>query len=353
MHNKPGALPKKEIALFAFNCQRTMKAIVINVPGSKLNGPITRRQAFEVMWKMSGMEKDWKMEFLSNTCTPVEIHKEKFVKRHDTFVPKPLQQYWLGATHASLSLEEKAKAYQLNEDYINANWDTLVLSLLENQLNCAAATAVGKQLNEPPSEILRLILDTVRTKLTRTACTESHVRAYTELRKSEEPVGLILEDDLTMLPGLCDQIRQIQDWLKLHEIEWNLVQLGWSKHSDRSVMFNPESPIGMPIKGVYGNTALLVNLQNNTPGNVTRLIHVHRRDDAVIKANDVVLAESSLRIFVAKERLVGPPAGNHESVVAGKAMDYDQYCWDPEKMDEVKKVTAKVLEECSKPQTIE
>lgn len=323
-----------------------MKAIVINVPGSKLNGTVTRRQAFEAMWEMSGMKEDWNMEFLSDVCTPAELRDRTTVRRHDTFIPKALQQYWLGTTSTSLTPEEKTNANDINERYVNDCWKNLVWLLLDHNLNCAVAARV--MVNELAPEILELVLDTVRTKLTRSACTESHVRAYQELTNSTEPVGLILEDDLVILPSLRDQIREIRKWLEAHSMEWDLIQLGWSKHSNRPVMFKPESPIGVPINGVYGNTALLVNLRTNTPEKVIDLIENHRRFAAVVKANDVVLAESSLRIFVAKDRLVGPPAGNHESVVAGKAMNYDQYCWDPEKLDEVRAVTAKVLEQCAK-----
>jgi hypothetical protein len=325
-----------------------LRTIAINVPGSLLqqNPPILRKDDLKAKWKASAISKIAYLTFLDNPCTPAEIVTNpeylELAKRHDTFYPPPLLKYLMKKD--SLTEEEKAGATILAESEILRNWNFLITTLTGLGFSCQDPAAVAhydsSQLSGQP---LVWMLDALRTKLTRTACTLSHLRLYRdfdrEMSEIEYPfAGLLLEDDLVFAPGLDKQIIDIVHWLQRNDSDWNFVQLGWSKHADRPVVEIPGSPLSRPVRGVFGNTAVLVNLGNGSQKKLAKLIQAAQLATPVL-ANDVILAEGCDRehCYVATQRLVGPPVGQHLSVLAGKAMDYSSVCWDPEVLELISK----------------
>jgi len=320
---------------------QNVEAIVINVPGSLLKPGLTRKDAFLKTWQNSSPEVP--VEFLQNVCTCAEVVETptllSLAKLHGTFIPPPLRKLILGApASAVLSEAGKTQADKKIEFIIDKEWVRLVSILkaldfnLRDSENQLQQLAIGEDL-----ELTKYLLDCVRTKITRTACTESHLRVYEKLHKSDKYLGLLLEDDLCILPGFWKQVKEIFEWLEENRPDWDIVQLGYSKHAERPIKPIEGAPVSLAPLGAYGNTAVLINNDNIAAYKVFLRIKKHRKlalkEGNKLLANDVVIAEyPQLNRYVANVRLIGPPPGNHISVLAGKEMNYDSYCWDPEQL---------------------
>ncbi len=323
--------------------QMPIKAVVINVPGSllQINPPVYRKHEFDKNFKKSDLRKLAYADFLDNVCTPKEIVNDptliEIAKRHDTFYPPPLLKLLMNKP--SLNPEEKEQAKILAESECLRHWDTVV-SILEQALNfsCRDEEQVRKYDTEQLSgQLLFYLLDVVRTKLTRTACTVSHSRAYQAMTEYSQlyfsDVALLLEDDVVFCPGIDMQIRDILTWLAAHDPQWSCVQLGWSKHPGDEIIPIDNSPLSRSAKGVVGNTCILVNLTNETPNKIVSLIQKKQLCTPVVP-NDVILAEANdQHWYLATKRLIGPPIGVHNSVLIGKEMDYTSVCWDQEQIE--------------------
>lgn len=336
-------------------------AVVINIPGSLVQPGLTRKEAFLTQWDRSGLNERFELIFLENVCTPAEIvqdeHLLALAKKHDTFIQPGLRKALLQVDPTvSLTEEQKKVATTMVETMIDHWWEPLVTILRDLNFSCQDTEAVARVPNSPVGnpEVLAGLLDAVRTKLTRTACTESHIRAYRKLQALGDevelwsklhsvtdvsPVGLLLEDDLVILPQVSAQIesmltcfgRQPPYWY------WNTVQLGWSQLHDRpcQLVSVPGAPLITSSNGAYGNTAVLVNLARHAAAKIVDLIEEARSRDACIVANDVILARHCHKRYLAWPRYCGPPIGNHLSVIVGKNMDYTQVCWDPEQVAQI------------------
>lgn len=322
--------------------QTPLKAVVINVPESllQIDPPILRKDQFQKNFKKSNLRKLAYPVFLDNVCTPKQIVNDEalieIAKRHDTFYPPPLLKL-LMQKNASLTPEEKEQAKIIAESEVLRHWDYLISTLEALNFSCRDEEQVRKYDTEKLSgQLLFLLLDVARTKLTRTACTVSHSRAYqamipySDLFFSE--VALLLEDDVVFCPGIDQQIRDILIWLAEHDPQWSCVQLGWSKHPGDEIILIDNSPLSRSAKGVVGNTCILVNLINETPSKIVSLIRRKQLCTPVVP-NDVILAEANdEHWYLATKRLVGPPIGVHNSVLIGKEMDYTNVCWDQEQI---------------------
>jgi hypothetical protein len=320
---------------------RNLAVVAINVPGSLLqkNPPLLRKDAL-----IAEIDNRLPLEFLPNVCILTEVSTEllHLAKLHDTFVPPPLRKVILGRQPSdNLTDAEKAEGERAVHEFLSLpnNHQRLVAILVRQGFNCQDLNVDCSRyewLDNFPDKLQALgwLLDCVRTKFTRTACTESHIRAYEYLAQKSQPYGLILEDDLRTLPEFYTQLEEIVKWLEDNNQEWDFIQLGYSKHDERPIIPIVGSPLALAPNGAYGNTAVLVNLKAGSASRIAAVLREHRqtalRLQQPILANDVVLAQSQLKRFVAAVRYVGPPLGNHESVLAGKTMNYDQYCWDAE-----------------------
>jgi hypothetical protein len=315
--------------------------IVINVPGSLLKPGLTRKEAFLNTWHRNSPNVP--VEFLENVCTCAEVVNNpgllNLARKQDTFIPPPLRKLILGApASASLSEAGKKQADSKIESIIDSEWERLVGVLKALDFNVRDSDELLREI--PISynlEFTKHLLDCVRTKITRTACTESHLRVYQKLDQSEKYLGLLLEDDLCILPGFWQQVEEIFQWLEENRPDWDIVQLGYSKHEGRAIEPIEGAPVSLAPLGAYGNTAVLINNDNIAAYKVFIRIKEHRgvalKEGNKLLANDVVIAEyAQLNRYVANVRLVGPPPGNHISVLAGKEMNYDSCCWDPEQL---------------------
>ena len=339
----------------AFNyLKEQLNTVCINVPGSLLHAGVERRDAFLNTWNSTMKSPGGEVlpvTFLPNPCTPAEIvadaHLTSLAKCHDTFVSPALRKAIVAKqlAHISDPEEAKAKAIRLVELLILEHWDMCVelLKFLEFKNCCgmpATADFAVKHLGlqavvypkpgflfylaypeDQHGNMLVGLLDALRTKLTRTACTESHCRAYAYLCQQPDKIGLLLEDDLYIDPRFPDQLSYLLPHLKTKA--WDIVQLGYSVHAERPIVpYN--SLLSVAPQGAYGNTAVLVR----DPKTILQLLDAHRQGSGPILANDVVLAEAStLSRFLAAKRLIGPPKGEHLSELVGKAMDYSRFCW--------------------------
>lgn len=321
-------------------------AIAINVPGSLLKPGILRRTALEEVFKVAFPEVQ--LNFLQNPCTCEEIADsdalKQLAKRHDTFINPMLCKKFIGVPFIDeLTPKQKATAKTEIMDIISRNWEVFLAVLQKINFQ---PMSVPEEDHFFYSQNMIMLLDSTRTMLTRTACTISHQRAYEQLAKAntqKKSVGLILEDDLVMLPKFPSQIESILEWLRENDPDWDMVQLGYSKHQERPIEPIKGSPLARAPLGAYGNTAVLVNLLNGAASRIATVLEKHRYDvirgRTTMLANDVVLAQtptSFLNRYVAAERFVGPPLGDHISVIAGKTMNYDSCCWDYEQLEELK-----------------
>ena len=320
-------------------------AIVINVPNTLVRPGLTRKDAFTQQWTRSELSKIFELSFLEKVCTPSEIVQTPelmvLAKRHDTFFQPNLRKALLGVSPTDrLSDQQKQQSTDLAEAIIAEHWDKLIEILQKLNFSCRDDDAIKTQAIDTPwtPVILSGLLDAVRTKLTRTACTESHLRAYRKLQQSEAQVGLLFEDDVVILPQIKGQLNEAIAWLNQHDPDWNIVQLAWSKLPDRpaTILEFEDSPLIASNNGAYGNSAVLVNLTNQSAQKIVDLIETHRSSGQDIVANDVILAEAKLAQYLVKTRYIGPPLGEHSSVIAGKDMDYTKVCWDQPQIDQIK-----------------
>lgn len=177
--------------------------------------------------------------------------------------------------------------------------------------------------------VLEGLLDAVRTKLTRTACTESHIRAYHHLARRDDCYGLVLEDDLFIDPSFPQQLCDVIQHLEEKQLKWDMVQLGYSIHKARpNVSF--DHLLSKAPQGAYGSTAILVR----DPRAVCDLLRESYYISAKAFPNDVVLALAAanhiITGFVVAKRKIGPVKDSHLSEIAGSQMDYTECCWDAE-----------------------
>lgn len=327
-------------------------AVVINVPGSMISPELSRLDAFKQQWQSAKLDDIATLKVLDNVCTPTHVLADptltSFAKRHDTFILPKLRRRILGVSDTyELTDDEKTEAYKRVQNLISTNWNDLVKILSELDFKCRDIETVRPYAENTiwTPECLSAILDALRTKITRTACTQSHKNAYRYLYECKADAGLLFEDDVVMLPGFKEQIQEILEWLNEHEPYWNFVQLGWSKLPDRPAELKlvPNAPLSTSSNGAFGNMAVLVNLNCDTAWTIMDRFtsNRYRGDNDEINPNDLVLCKcverGILRGYLATTRLVGPPAYAYPSVICGTAMDYTNVCWDPEQIRELQK----------------
>jgi GR25 family glycosyltransferase involved in LPS biosynthesis len=320
-------------------------AVVINVPGSLVQPGLTRKEAFLAQWERSGLGEQFELTFLENACTPAEIVHDlrllTLAKKHDTFIQPGLRKALLGFdSSVTLTAEQKAATTVMVEAMITHLWTPLINILIGLNFSCQDKEAIALNSLVGNPDVLAGLLDAVRTKLTRTACTESHLRAYRKLHESRHSssIGLLLEDDLVILPQAATQIEHISKYLSNYQPNWNTVQMGWSKLEDRPnyLWLCHDAPLATSENNAYGNTAVLLNLAHKGASQIVDLIERHRATESCIVANDVIMAEDRYGRYLAWPRYIGPPIGNHLSVIVGKSMDYTRFCWDPEQVEQIK-----------------
>lgn len=327
-------------------------AVVINVPGSMISPYLSRLDTFKQQWEAAKLDDIATLKVLENVCTPTEVladfELKSFAKHHDTFIQPRLRRRILGVSDAhELTPDDKADANVRVQNLIATNWDDLVKILCKLGFKCRDVENVRPYAERTiwTPEALSEILDALRTKITRTACTESHKRAYRYLNETKADVGLLFEDDVVMLPGFKEQISEIAAWLDEHKPNWNFVQLGWSKLADRPAELRPiaNSLVSKSSNGAFGNMAMLVNLRIDTAWVIMDRFTSNRYlgENHEINPNDLVLCKcverGVLNGYLATTRLVGPPAHAYPSVICGTAMDYTNVCWDPEQIRELQK----------------
>jgi hypothetical protein len=336
-----------------------LTAICINIPGSLLQPGIFRYDEFDKIWRstMKGPNGDYiPVRFLQNPCTPAEIAENPYLTylamRHDTFYPPGLKKELMAQYFPDYPPEvAKGKAIGLAKGIILKNWDILIniLKCLEFK-NCQSEFKVGCAMGqlglfetiaqsgqlfghvfeeESRGRIMVGLLDATRTMLTRTACTESHRRAYEFLSKETTgKLGLILEDDLFIDPRFPDQLVQIMRKLVGENMVWDILQLGYSITPATVILPVDDLFVGTTT-GVFGNTAVLVN----SPKRVLQILEEECNGEGEIRANDVVLAKMAMSNRLAKKRYIGPPKTTHLSEVTGLPMDYRVLCYDGEDLE--------------------
>lgn len=321
--------------------------LAINVPNSLLRPGVLRKKA--LLQNAARFLPNLTIHFLERVCTSSEVVESVVLRQraqtHDTFVAPPLCKKVLDApASAKLTDLQKSLAYAKVAITIWENWDRFLDILQKLNFQCRDLAQVEKFVQgDEDAQTLSWYLDAVRTMLTRTACTESHRRVYQAMAKRSESVGLLLEDDLSMLPGIEQQIQDILAWLKIHDPNWDIVQLGYSKHQGRPIDPIESSPLARATQGAYGNTAVLVNLANSSAQRILDILQDSDDSPSYNTANDVTLAESDkINRYVATKRLVGPPPGDHLSVLTGTTMNYDSFCWDPEQLEELKSLQSEL-----------
>lgn len=307
-----------------------LKAVIINVPGSILHtgpvGTIYRKDHIEKMCRE--MIPNISFEFLTSVCTIESVlatpNFRAQARLHDSFLSPMVFAFYGLAEFPTVA--QKMAVIDCVEKEVRNDWAAFVSSF---ELSIPETI--------PPTPLHDLLQGYVRTKIVRTACSQSHIAAYERICQQPCTVlyGLILEDDVVMLPGFEAQIGELIEVLNTFDPNWSILRLGYSKHPDRPVIPCIKMPcLSQAPNGAYGNTALIVNRSNGSDANVAKFLKdtfaEAIRTEKTVVANDVVLSAYP-GTYYATKRLVGPPS-EHNSIIAGKLMNYDKYCWDAEQI---------------------
>lgn len=61
-------------------------------------------------------------------------------------------------------------------------------------------------------------------------CYLSHLTAARQFLATEAPCGLVMEDDLNLVPGFAEAVAQVMDWLSARPENWDLIHLSPNRH---------------------------------------------------------------------------------------------------------------------------
>ena len=68
-------------------------------------------------------------------------------------------------------------------------------------------------------------------------CYLSHLDCARRFLATGAPCGVVLEDDMQLLPGFTDGLQQVLDWLSARPVDWDLVNIGANRHKIFTVLY--------------------------------------------------------------------------------------------------------------------